>query len=404
MKKILAIFVLCTTVLGAISGAILQSTGVALIAGVTCDFNPTITIGAFGLSMAYAIFAPESPQGYAFLVFTKGICPAVQKALNDYVITNGTNLKRTQVGYLQAVTSPQNTAGTSQIPIDLGDGKIHSVRLKYSQRGTSSDLTTTRITDCSGPLEKQPFTQDIDVDQFLGTKGITFREDEMRKLCEPDSQWMAEVVNNEIDTLVVELNKKLITLQSINFGAFNPAVAGYKSVQLLNSSNLNAPVYYGESQILEDFSYLDTNSKPIVIGAGKLSHYVRQVGIGCCNSLGQNIGSAGNLDFFHDRFVGSILGNADRFIAMVPGYVQLLTFNRYVGTYAKENDVFSHGTVKDPFTGLVFDAKWKYNDCDDTYTFHMELNYDLYFLPSDAFAYGDELSNVNFTLPYVATA
>lgn len=404
MKKILSIFVLCTTILGAISGAILQSSAIALVAGVVSNFDPTVTIGAFSLSMLYAVFAPEAPKGYAFLVFTKGICPAVQKALNDYVITNGTNLKRTQVGYLQAITSPTNTAGTSQIPIDLGDGKIHSVRLKYSQRGTSADLTTTRITDCSTSLEKQPFTMDVDVDQFIGTKGIKFREDEMRKLCEPDSTWMAEVINNEIDPLVVELNKKLITLQSINFGQFNPAAAGYKSVQLLDASNKNAPVYYGESQIVEDFAYLDTNAKPLVIGAGKLSHYVRQVGIGCCNSLGQNIAQAGNMDFYHDRFVGGILGNADRFIALVPGYVQLLTYNRYVGTYAKENGVFSHGTIKDPFTGLTFDMKWHYNDCDDTYSLQIELNYDLFFLPSDAFAYGDELNNVNFTLPYLATA
>lgn len=334
--------------------------------------------------------------------FTRGICPTIQKNLVDYISAQGTNIKRTQVGYLQAITSAINTAGTQQIPIDLGDGKIHSVRLKYTQRGTEDDITSTEITDCSTSMEKVPFHQDIDVDQYIATKGMKFTQNEMRKLCEPDSQWMAEIVNNELDALARQLNKRLLALQAVNFGTFNGGATS-KNVQLLDASNKSSPVYYGESTIMEDFAYLDTTSKPIVIGAGYLSHYVRQVGIGCCNDLGQNISQAGNLDFFHDRFVGTALGNTNAFIALVPGYVQLLTYNKYVGTYAKENDVFSHGTIVDPFTGIRYDMKWHYNDCDDTYSMFLGLNYDLHYLPSDAFAYGDELNGVNFSLKYIAT-
>jgi len=335
--------------------------------------------------------------------FTRGICPTIQKNLIDYISAQGTNLKRTQVGYLQAITSAINTAGTQQIPIDLGDGKIHSVRLKYSQRGTEADITTTKITDCTTTIEKAPFHQDIDVDQYIATAGIKFTEAEMKKLCEPQTTWMAEVVMGEMDALAKSLDKKLLALQAVNFGNFNPAIAGAKSVQLLDAANKSAPVYFGESTIMEDFAYLDTTSKPIVIGAGFLSHYVRQVGIGCCNDLGQNLAQAGNLDFFHDRYVGGILGNANNFIALVPGYIQLLTYNEYAGSYSKENDVFSHGTIVDPFTGIRYDMKWHYNDCNDTYFLQLGLNYDLHFLPSDAFAYGDELNGVNFALKYLAT-
>lgn len=399
MKKL---SLLLLTIIGSLSGAILQSAGVSLIAGVASNYDPTITIGAGLVTMALNLLMPESPAGYAFVVFTRGICPTIQRNLIDYISAQGTNIKRTQVGYLQAITSALNTAGTQQIPIDLGDGKIHSVRLKYSQRGTSSDITTTKITDCSTSIEKAPLHQDIDVDQYIATKGIKFTEKEMKKLCEPQSQWMAEVINNELDILSVELDKKLLALQAINFGTFNGGATS-KNVQLLDSTNKSAPVYYGESTIMEDFAYLDTNSKPIVIGAGYLSHYVRQVGIGCCNDLGQNIGQAGNLDFFHDRYVGGVLGNANAFIALVPGYIQLLTYNEYAGSYAKENDVFSHGTIVDPVTGIRYDMKWHYNDCDDTYFLQIGLNYDLFFLPADAFAYGDELNGVNFSLKYIAT-
>ncbi len=391
MKKILSFLGLMLVFAGEISGAILQSSVGALIAGVASDFNPMITIGVGCTIMAFNLFSPEGAR-YAYVTFTRGICPTIQRNLIDFINAQGTSVKRTQVGYLLAITSPLNTAGTQQIPIDLGDGKIHSVRLKYTQRGTEADITNTRITDCTTTIEKVPFQQDIDVDQYIATAGIKFTEAEMKKLCEPQTTWMAEIV----------MNKRLITLQSVNFGTFNGGATS-KNVQLLDASNKSAPVYYGESTILEDFAYLDTVSKPIVIGAGYLSHYVRQVGIGCCNSLGQDIGQAGNLDFFHDRFVGTILGNANAFIALVPGYIQLLTYNEYAGTYSKENDVFSHGTIVDPFTGIRYDMKWHYNDCNDTYFLQIGLNYDLHFLPNDAFAYGDELNGVNFSLKYIAT-
>jgi hypothetical protein len=87
---------------------------------------------------------------------------------------------------------------------------------------------------------------------------------------------------------------------------------------------------------------------------------------------------------------------------MRPGSVQLITRNDYVGPYAKENDVFSHGTVTDPFTGITWDIKWHYNDCDDTYSMIIGVWYKQYFLPSDIFESGDDLFGVNGILHYRA--
>ncbi len=231
-----------------------------------------------------------------------------------------------------------------------------------------------------------------------------FRESEMRKLCGPDKAWMAEIVQNEMNALAEQVNLNLLAAQSSNFGIFFGGSNAVKSVQMLQGSNNMAANFYGESVIMEDLENLGFPRKPLVIGSGNIGHYARMAGIGCCNALGQDIGQAGNLDFFRDRFVGNVLGNSSDFIALVPGLVQFLTYNEYVGEYAKENGTFSHSTIVDPFTGIKYDMRWHYNDCDDTYSLNIGLYWDIEFIPANAFSAYDELNGFNGTLHYRATS
>lgn len=402
MKRILTILTALFTLSSAIAGSALQSACVGMIAYAATD-SVTVAELAFAIPFTLSFILPASKSGYAYVVFTEGICEKVQASLIDIYGSNTPNLKRTQVGYLQALTSQTNMSGMTVLPIDPGTGKIKQVRLKYTQRGTESDLTTTKSTTCSTEIEKVPFEQTVDISNYIGTKGMKFTEAEMRKLCGPDSQWMAEIVSNEMDALAVKINKLLIAGQSSNFGVFLGGSNAVKSYPLLSGAQFAAN-FYGESLIMEDMENLDLMGKPIVIGSGKLGHYARMTGIGCCNTLGQDISQAGNLDFFRDRFVGGILGNVDDFIMLMPGHVQMLTFNEYVGAYAKENQVFSHGTIVDPFTGLKYDSKWHYNDCDDTYFFQMGIQWDMFYMPLTAFSAYDELRGMNGTFHGRATA
>lgn len=399
MKKLGAFSTLFMALIISLSFSVIAGASLSIATEKPQTFLP-ITLALFSLSIVI-----KSKKGALYVTFTEGICEKVQSSLIEIMGKRAPSLHRTQTGYLQALTSPQNMAGMSIVPIDPGTGKLKQVRIKYIQRGTSDDLVTTKPTGCTTTLEKSPFEATITVDNYIGTAGLKFNEAEMRKLCEADSEFMAGVINAEIDPLVVAIDKELITIQSTNFGYFpGTTSSAVKSVKMLNAATDNSAVYDGEATILEDIEAMDGMDKPLVIGSGKLARYVRNVGIGCCNDLGQEIGQAGNLDFFRDRFVGTILGNADDFISILPGHFQLLTYNEYVGSYAKENQVFSHGTILDPVSGLTFDMKWHYNDCDDFYFVQIGLHYDLFVMPSNVFAYGDELNGVNFSLHYRATA
>jgi hypothetical protein len=370
------------------------------------EYAPIITTVAFiGLSVSNF----KMPVGYAFsspVVFTQGICKNIQTSLNALMGPNAPQNKRTPVGYLQAITSPTNTAGLSVIPIDSKNGKKHKVDIRYAQRGTEDDIQFTYNNGCTPDISKQPYEETVEITDVISLKGLTFSEDEMRKLCEPDQTWIAEQINAHLDPFMRALNKKLITKQFANFGNFADGTNTVKSRQLLNviAANNKVPNIFGENQIFNDFEDIDFNGRPIIIGAGKLRDYVRLSDIGCCNNSGVDNSQGGDFDYFNDRFVGGIAGNADDFIALAPGNVQLLTYNKYKGAYVKNNNGnFAKTTIIDPFTGLELDMRWKYNDCDETWILTFSLWYNMFFLPTNAFADADPLDGVNYSLHYRAT-
>lgn len=399
MKKIKSLFSLAFVLTLSLATSLLISGFVVSAIGSPEALMPLTAV----LTIASAFIAAPSVAFGAAVPFTTGLCVAIQESLVNLLGQKSPSFKRTQVGYLQAITSPQNTAGVTMIPIPT-NGKNRKVRITYIQRGTASDLSTAEESDCEAEVFPQPLEDEIEVTKMLRTKWFGFNEDDMRKICEADSDFRGQVMNSKIDAFMVELNKKLIALQAANFGDFNPALAYNtpKEVALINSAG-NAMNYIGEAQMEASFQAIDATEKPIVIGAGNLNLYAKMAKIGCCNDLGQNLSGAGNMDFFYDRFVDSILG-ANHFIGLVPGYVQLLTWNKYVGDYRKSvPNQYVHDTIVDPFTGIQLDMKWKYDDCDEQYKVMLKLYYDLWFIPTDSFKAGDELEGVNFTLHFKAT-
>lgn len=397
MKKLFAFTNLTFTLLGVFMLSAIVG-GIASIA----TGKPELFVGVVGFSMIASILMPSAKPGAAYIVFTQGICEKVQQSLVEMLGNKAPNTLRTPTGYLDALISTQNTAGVEKAMVDPGNGKKKQVRIKFIQRGVSSDITTDGDGDCSVDIEKEPFEDTVEITKFIGTKWMGFDQTQMRKLCEDDSIFMEQIIRSQIDILCVELNKALIAEQALNFGAFLGGSTAAVAVPLLESVK-KSPLYYGESLMMEKFEDLGISQRPIVVGAGNLAHYARQVGIGCCNDNGINLSQAGNMDFFRDRFVNSIIGD-NHFIGLIPGYVQLLTWNKYVGAYREENASFSHTTIVDPVTGLTFDMKWKYDDCAEKWVVRLSLNYELFFIPSTAFSDTDELAGFNGSLHFRADA
>lgn len=405
MKKGLSLFVaLSIALIVAIIGGTLLSTGIELGSLHTGSPVSGEKIAPFLIGTLFlgSIFTYNAKTGVLFdTPFTKGLCVAIQTDLNTLLGKNDPALSRTAVGYLQALKSPQNTAGITYVPVDPGNGKFKKVRVTWIQRGTEDNIVTEEQADCEPQVFAEPEETDVEVTKYIGTKWFGFNRSDLRKLCEKDSDYRGRVMSAQIDALMVKLDKQLIALQAANFGAFNPVIyTGHKEVTMINSEGTGI-VYIGEAKIQDDVKNLNANGKIIAIGAGNLSLYASMAKIGCCNQLGQDLSQAGNMDFFYDKYVDSILG-ANHFIGLIPGYVQLLTWNKYVGEYREETPTFATGTVLDPVTNVTLDMKWEYKSCKEQWAVRFSLNYELWFIPTDSFAAGDELEGVNFTLHYKA--
>ena len=334
------------------------------------------------------------------MAFTQGLCNAFQVYLNDVAGKNAPALKRDRVGYLDALMSSLNTAGVEKIPVP-SDGKYRETIVKFYQRGVASDIAEDceGILDCSGDIEQEPFEQKVAVDDCIATKGLIFNENEMRKLCESDATWISNIIMGQMNAINVQLDKRILADAVANFGVFADGT-NLKEVPLFTPAPENAPRSIAMAQIRHQYDEVGSMGVPLIIGSGNFDLYAKSQEIACCNSsVGTDLSLWSDYAYYNDRFVEGIAG-AGHFIVLAPNVTQLLTWNKYLGDYAKRNDVFEHGTLTDPFTGLTYDMKVHYDDCKEQYTIKLFLHYKLWQLPADSFAGTDDFAGVNYSFDW----
>lgn len=418
MKKILLFLGLA--VMFAATAAVPTLSAAALSVAGNFDFKTTaITLSsiAIGMPIMKFVIVNYGPtcwadkfinvNGMAFETpFTQGLCEKIQTSLIKIFKEKAPSLKRTQTGYLSAVTSDVNMAGVELLPINENNGKRREVRVKFIQRGIDSDMKFNEPETCSGEDNPSPLEDIVEaITDNIRTPELEFDDDDMRLLCEGSDEYRAAIINAQLNALTVALDKKMIANQAANFGAYVPALPpgpGYKDYALLQGPNF-AINPKGESDLMEDIENLESNNKPIVIGDGYLAHYMRQAAIGCCNQEGADLSKVGDMYYYRDKYVSQILGT-NHFITLIPGYTQLLTWNKYKGEFVMDGMDYKKNTLIDPYTGLEFDQKWTYDKCKEKWVMFLRVWFKMYRLPSNAFKTYDDLNGVNFSLHARATA
>jgi len=329
--------------------------------------------------------------------FTQGLCSNLQQNLNAVAGQNAPSLKRDRVGYLDALMSEENRAGFEAIQIPT-NGKYRGVQINYIQRGCEDAVNLTCTDSCAVDQVIEPLETIFNVENCIETKGMGFSESDMRRLCEADSVYTSNVMMAQINAMNVALNKQLLTSQSTNFGTFGDG-DDIKNIQLFDATT-NSPRSIAMAQIRHFYDNVGASGAPLIIGSGNFDLYAKTQQIACCNSTtGTDMARWTDFMYFNDRFVEGVIG-ANEFIVLAPNAVQLVTWNKYVGDYAKRNDVFEHGTITDPFTGLTYDLKVHYDDCADQWIMKLSLNWGLFFLPGNSFNECDVNEGVNYTFHY----
>lgn len=315
-------------------------------------------------------------------------CPCIQQALNDVARTNAPALRRDKVGMINFLFSPENLAGVEKIQSDPGTGKRKCVTLNWYQKLCEATVNESITDDCSTGNSTAPFCEEIDITNELETDNMVFNEDQMRRICAPlagnDQMWIASIINSQFNSLLVKWDKLVLAGMLAGVGTFMDGDA-IKAIQMYNTVNSDAigPRTRALSNIQNEFNMAALNGKPNLIGANELSLWVDSVAYGTDNAAGQDVGRmAAGFNFFYDRFLEGVFG-ANEFLALAPGVAQLLTWQRMRGNYQRANDVFEHGIITDPLTGIDFDLLMHYNDCNQTFYIKLQQNWELFITPDE---------------------
>ncbi len=339
--------------------------------------------------------------------FTNCACPCIQQALNDVAGKNAQALRRDKVGMINFLISPENTTGIEKVQLDPGTGKRKCVTMNWYQKLCEATINESITDDCSTGTETTPFCEDITITNELETDNMVFDEDNMRRICEPlgatDQQWIANIINAQFNSLLTYWDKLVLAAVLANVGTFMDGDT-IKAVQLFNTINSDAigPRTRALANFQDEFDQASLGGLPNLIGAGEVNKWAHMIGFGTPNAAGQDVGMmAAGFNFFYDRFVEGIFG-ANEFLVLAPGAAQLLTWNKYVGSYAKVSPSFEHGTIVDPLTGIRFDLKMHYDDCTDTYHIKLQQNWELFVVPDEGDASCVDHFGVNGILNYEA--
>jgi len=320
--------------------------------------------------------------------FTNCACNCIQQALNNIAGRDAQALRRDKVGMISFLRSPENMSGVEQLQLDPGTGKRKCVEVNWIQKFCEATINESITDDCSTGTETPPFCEVTNITHELETDNMVFDEDNMRRLCGPlavtDEMWIASVMNAQFNSLLVYWDKLVLNAVLNNIGTFMDGDT-IKAIQLFNTAatDMIGPRTRAIANIQDEFDQAALSGKPNIIGAGEVNKWAQMIDFGTPNAAGQNVAQiASGFNFFYDRFVTGVFGPAE-FLVLNPGSAQLLTWQKYVGKYAKKSPTFEHGTIVDPMTGIRFDLKVHYNDCNDTYYTKLQQNWEFFVIPDD---------------------
>ena len=335
-----------------------------------------------------------------------GYCPALLIGLEEVAKTNDPQFKLDPIGFAEALQQPQNIS-TQVKGYDVGNGHQVGVRVKYLQRSTEADVQTTASCDFGA---HKPYKEDtVTISDYVSTK-IALDENEVRLYCSDASQLqkMGSTtlmhdhvlrVMSSLNGIRSKFNRNLLTAMANNFDPHPGSPATAKNVTLLGKAATGgtasqAPIWDGWNDVMQDYEEAGMNGKPLVIGFGNFNRWNRTLGYACCNDAGVDQSQLpSEYSYFRDLIAPQVWG-ANNFAVLAPGVVQLITYNKYRGTFVEEGNKFAiqRGVLPDPTVpGLLWDMKLEFDTCEEVYNLTLSLTHGLWTVPNDAFAANDRL-------------
>lgn len=333
------------------------------------------------------------------MAITTGFCPDIQRDVDRYF--NEGCLTQEPNGFLDMLVSPENTAGFEQIPTQDASGHVHNVRLITVPQLDPTVAITAEPDLCTTTREKDPVVKVIDTFNQRYSEDYSISDADYRKFCS-DFQYRAKLMEAMLNQLNASLNRALVADMNTKFGQFYNSASTQQTVYILKADDSSNPA--GMSRALNEYRKLGCPRKPLLVGGGNIDIYTINNEIGCCNDQGMQTNLANGQFFYYRDWTTDTLWGSNEFGLFVPGSVQLVTRNQFLGDLAIDGDILHQGVITDPRTGLLYDFKMVYNYCGGArssgWRMYVGIDWALEVIP-DLYTTGDPRKGCNGTLNFI---
>lgn len=343
-------------------------------------------------------------------------CPDIQAQLDSVWQTGQMIGADDRMPLLQFLTSDVNRQGVTQ-QISPGAGKVRNVQLTYMQRLTEDQVNANQANPNCGQGEDQgdlSTTYTLDTTENLQTTGFSLDAEQLEGVCRENGALFRQLVERDMDVL-----RRAVATELAEQTA---ALAGTWAMDYFTSGNsvgnVNAQDEYvwrtivsGEhdkqawTRLWNALTDSGMGTNPFIVGGTTGREYFQLSQSGCCANDGLDVGSLFarfGYAYAHDARLQKALGSgtyangATKAMAILPGALQLVTYNRSSWKAAlpipAEAANYYHAAVADPMTGLVYD--WTMKDDCGAVTSNLTWTGKLIALPNDMFATGDPYEGV----------
>lgn len=311
-------------------------------------------------------------------------CKNLQTRLVDYFGRN-ISLYRTggSTAFIKWLLSPQNTRSFQRIDVESIPGKKRGVAFRldlpycFSLCALDVACTATNIQYVDPSSNEIVFDLTNPPYRHCDSNGdpvrLRFKEEDLMKYCtETDQSYITDKIAQYLLEWEQALDKVLTTAISAKIGTSlgNDAITSLPIFVAANNTAPGVTVMNPDAIWSMDQLFIDAglDGSYGMVGGTIVSKITQHMKWRAANDAGVDISKV-PMDApipFYDRNFSTTFGPSD-FILFAPGTAQLVTWNKYRGEKRRSvTNLYSHGTVVLPTTGLEVDWKWWYDyECEE---------------------------------------
>lgn len=343
----------------------------------------------------------------------EGYCDAVSRGLAGVNGVNNTSFKATPVGVLQLLFDPTNREQAEYVTdINDSNGAVRRIRVKRIPRATEEDAVD--IITCDSTTVSKYVEQCVTVNKEASISFEVTKE-EMQRYCAAELAIQNEpgatiplfqdhlnkilaVMNGLRERINAQITATILSNIGINVVTNSATPFPLPMLYAANGGKVEKGIQLLEAHLAENEVY----GQYLIAGAGIFDRFNTSIQYGCCNQFGINwdaMNAAAPYRYYRDFKLRELTGNPDIFLVFAPGAVQFVYYNDTIlgRLDGQRHGNTLYGTMIDPLVpGLRYDVAIEETNCDGVrrapkWIVTLYLNFDVVFIPDNAYKPGDRL-------------